>query len=57
MQEKSKPQRINIVLLERANAVAIEATAKRNKLQSVHEIIQEAMDRGLKEIERELGIP
>jgi len=57
MQEKSKPQRINTELLERANAVAIKATAERNKLLTMHDIIQEAMERGLKEIERELGMP
>lgn len=57
MQEKSKPQRINTDLLERANAVAIRATAERQQLQTVHDIVQEAMDLGLKELERRLDTP
>lgn len=57
MQEKSKPQRINTDLLERANAVAIRATAERQQLQTLHDIVQEAMDLGLKELERRLDTP
>lgn len=54
MEEKSKPTRIENELIDRAKALAIRATAERNELLKLYDVIQEAVRLGLDQIERDL---